>query len=349
MDIEEFLRSSHKLPVIDVRSPSEYEYGHIPGAVNMPLFSNEERSMIGTLYLKKGSSEAMIRGLEIVGPKMAVFAREGYKIAPNGQALMYCWRGGMRSNSMAWLMKAIGIETHTLSGGYKSFRRQARESLSMPLQMVVIGGMTGTGKTKIIELIKAKGKQVVHLEELAGHKGSVFGGIGLSQQPSTEQFENDLFWQIRQFNPDEPVYIEDESLSIGNVFIPAVFYNQMVISPLIEISMPEERRIQYLTNEYGQANPEELIGAVRKLERRLGLLQASQISNLIENTHIEQAVAMIISYYDKKYIRSMHKHARKEYRKICVTDESFAEIADAVCEMAVDFKSIISKIPNERI
>jgi tRNA 2-selenouridine synthase len=336
MDIGEFLRLSQQMPVIDVRSPAEFEYGHFPGAINLPLFSNEERSLIGTLYMKKGSNEAIIHGLEIIGPKMATYARLGYEIAPERKALMYCWRGGMRSNSLAWLLNTVGIETHVLLGGYKTFRRYAQDFFNNPVNLVVIGGMTGTGKTKILEILASKEKQIIHLEKLAGHRGSVFGGIGQSPQPSTEQFENDLYAQIAYLKSHEPVFIEDESLSIGNIFIPGAYYNQMSAAPFIEICMPMERRIQLLVEEYGSAEPETLIAAVQKIERRLGLQNASEIVRLIEQGLIEQAVERILIYYDKKYTRSMSQHVRKEYNKITVSGESFEDIADAIYDWAMN-------------
>ncbi len=337
------------MPVIDVRSPAEFEYGHFTGAVNLPLFTNEERSIIGTLYLKRGSTDAMIHGLEIIGPKMAQFARSGYEIAPEKKALMYCWRGGMRSNSMAWLLNAVGIETFILQGGYKTFRRYVRESFNAPLNLVVIAGMTGAGKTKILEALASKGKQIIHLEKLAGHRGSVFGGIGQSPQPSTEQFENDLYARMVQLNPGEPVFIEDESLSIGNVFIPGAFFNRMIAAPLIEIFMPAKRRIQLLLEAYGSAKTEDLIAAVRKIERRLGLQNASEIAGYIEQGQIEQAVERILVYYDKKYTRSMNQHARDEYGKITVSGESFEDIADAIVEWSMNRTKSNTPKTNGRI
>ena len=212
LNITDFLDKSRTMPVIDVRSPAEFDHGHISGAINMPVFSNEERSIIGSLYVQQGSSEAIMKGLDLVGPKMKDFAASARDIAPGGEALLHCWRGGMRSNSMAWLLNTVGIKTSTLEGGYKSYRRFAQAFFTKPLNLIVIGGMTGSGKTEVLEALEKKGIQVIHLERLARHKGSVFGGIGMPVQPTTEQFENDLFTLLMQLDSQEPVFIEDESL-----------------------------------------------------------------------------------------------------------------------------------------
>ena len=188
------MKKGQNCPILDVRSPDEYNRGHIPGALSLPLFNNEERSAVGTLYLQKGSKEAMLKGLELVGPKMKEFVSQASGLTPEGELALYCWRGGMRSNSMAWLFNTSGIKSHTLEGGYKSWRRHIHDFFGQPVaKLVVIGGMTGTGKTEILEEIERKGGQVVHLERLARHKGSVFGHLGMPAQPSTEQFENELY------------------------------------------------------------------------------------------------------------------------------------------------------------
>jgi tRNA 2-selenouridine synthase len=330
VDIREFLQMSSVLPVIDVRSPGEYEHAHIPGAVNLPLFTNEERSVIGTLYLRKGSSEAMTKGLEFIGPKMALMAEAGRKMVPGGEALMHCWRGGMRSNSMAWLMNTVGIRTHTLAGGYKSYRRHVQWMFAQPIPLVVVGGMTGSGKSEVLEKLELMGQQVIHLERLACHKGSVFGGIGMPEQPSTEQFENELFRVLSLLDSQCPIYIEDESLAIGNVFLPRAFYDLMSASRFVQLVVPLERRIHTLVTAYTMGDRELLLAGVKRIERRLGLEHARNIAASIHNGRMEEAVMDILRYYDRSYARSMSQHQRKEPVRITVESETTVEIAEKI-------------------
>jgi tRNA 2-selenouridine synthase len=330
LNITEFLAKSNDIPVIDVRSPAEFDHGHIPGAVNLPLFTNEERSIVGTLYLQKGSSDAMMKGLEMIGPKMKEFAARATGIAPGGESLLHCWRGGMRSNSMAWLLNTVGIKTHTLEGGYKSYRRFALAFFTRPVNLVVIGGMTGSGKTEVLEALESRGIQVILLEQLARHKGSVFGNIGMPSQSTTEQFENDLFTCLMQLNPDEPVYIEDESLAIGRVFIPVPFYEQMSSSRFLSLVVPLNRRIQRLVEAYTGGDKESLIEGVERIEKRLGLENAANAINCIKKGDMQNAVEIVLRYYDKIYARSMGLHKRKESLEIRVNNENSDEIANKI-------------------
>jgi tRNA 2-selenouridine synthase len=333
LDTAEFLDKSITLPVIDVRSPAEFERGHIPGAYNMPLFSNEERSIIGTLYLQKGTSDAMLKGLELIGPKMKSFAEMALTLAPEKEVLLHCWRGGMRSNSMAWLMNTIGLKTGTLEGGYKAYRRHVQASFEHPVNLIVIGGMTGSGKTDVLEALESQGKQVIHLERLARHKGSVFGNIGMPAQPSTEQFENELYGCLRHLQLSEPVFIEDESLSIGKVFIPKSFFGQMSAACSVNLVVPVHRRVHHLVSAYTDGNRDLLISGVRRIEKRLGLRNAALAVEHILNGSMTEAVEVILRYYDKVYARSMALHKFQEVREITVNKETPAEIADKIIDL----------------
>jgi len=336
LNISEFLSKSLTLPVIDVRSPAEFEHGHIPGAVNLPLFTNEERSIVGKLYLQKGSSEAMMKGLELIGPKMKAFATLAMNIAPGREALLHCWRGGMRSNSMAWLFNTVGIQTYTLEGGYKSYRRFAYQIFARPINLVVIAGMTGSGKTEVLETLESQGKQVIHLERLARHKGSVFGGIGMLPQPSTEQFENELFNSMMQLDAKEPVYIEDESLAIGSVFVPQPFYKQMSSAPCLNLIVPLSRRVKQLVASYTGSDKESLVSGINRIEKRLGLANAAKIIHHINIGEMEKAVEMVLTYYDKVYTRSMGLHKRREVTEIFINNESPGEIANHIINLSAN-------------
>jgi len=330
LDIRDFLQRVDTLPVLDVRTPAEYEHAHIPGAVNMPLFSNEERSVIGTLYLKKGPSQALLKGLEFIRPKMKELADTGHHIAPGGEAMMHCWRGGMRSNSMAWLMNTVGIKTYTLVGGYRSYRRFEAEYFSRPVNLIVLGGMTGSGKTAVLKELNFRGNQIIDLEDLASHKGSVFGGIGMPDQPSTEQFENYLFFRIMHIDTGQPVFIEDESLAIGKVFIPRSFYDQMSTAESIHLMVPFERRVENLVHEYSGGGSIDLATGVMRIERRLGRENAVKAVDLINRGDMTAATVLILKYYDKIYARSMNRHKRKTIQTIRVNHESPGEIAEII-------------------
>jgi tRNA 2-selenouridine synthase len=237
INILKFLELSEITPIVDVRSPSEFNSGHIPGAFNIPLFDDKERAAVGTKYKKEGRLPAILEGLKYSGPAMSSKLEKALKIAQKGRIMVHCWRGGMRSEAMAWLFSLGGIETEVLEGGYKSYRHHILESLSVKRKMIVLGGMTGSSKTHILRYLKTSGQQVVDLEGLANHKGSAFGALGQPAQPSTEHFANILFNDLKQITEDLPVWIEDESRNIGSIFIPDGFYLNMQDSPSVILRM----------------------------------------------------------------------------------------------------------------
>jgi tRNA 2-selenouridine synthase len=310
-------------PVVDVRSPAEFTHGHIPGALNMPLFSNEERAMVGTLYTRKGKEDALTKGLEIIGPKLKDFANQGLSLAANHEMLIYCWRGGMRSASMAWLFETVGLKASVLTGGYKSYRRFVHESLSFPFRFIVIGGMTGSGKTEILSELGKLGHPVVDLEKLASHKGSVFGAIGEPVQPTTEQFENLLFEDLWVKDKAGPIFIEDESIAIGSVFLPKPFHQRMLQCPLVVIQVPREDRVLRLVNLYAGADKDILTRALHSIERRIGLEDTHKAMDHIEKGNFEEAVQTVLDYYDKLYFRTMqnfHKNKKTITLELTKTD-----------------------------
>lgn len=333
IDISDFIEKSRVIPVFDVRSPAEFEHGHIPGAINLPLFTNEERSVIGTLYLKRGSSEAMLKGLEMIGPRLKEFAQFAIRHAPSGETLVHCWRGGMRSNSMAWLLNTAGIRTYTLDGGYKAYRQHIHQRMEKPIRLIVISGMTGSGKTGVLEELERMERQIIHLERLACHKGSAFGSIGMPLQPTTEQFENDLFETISRLNPEEPVFIEDESISIGSVFIPKPFFMQMSSAPCIRINLPLQQRISRLIEDYTQTDSNLLIQGVVRIRKHLGLGNAENIIDCINKNNMEGAIALILQYYDKLYKRSMNLQRHEKCPEINADSKSLSEIAGNIVNL----------------
>ena len=212
---QEFYRESLSGAIIDVRSPVEFNAGHIPGSTNIPLFSDEERATVGTLYAESGRDIAIEKGLEFVGPKMADFVRRTKAVLAKQPgdcesekiAYVHCWRGGMRSQSFAWLLDMAGIKVRVLKGGYKGFRKVAHRKIGLRHKMVILSGLTGAGKTEFLIELQKKGEQIIDLEGLANHRGSSFGAIGLGQQPTTEQFENCRFAALEKLNPNRRIWI----------------------------------------------------------------------------------------------------------------------------------------------
>lgn len=307
LNIEKFLDLSKQLPVIDVRSPSEFTTGHIPGALNVPLFNDEERAIVGTIYKKSGRIPAILEGLKLSGPSMETKLKEALKIAGTGKILIHCWRGGMRSEAMAWLFSLGGIESEVLEGGYKAYRHFILESISKKRKMIVLGGMTGSSKTHILRKLNENQQQVIDLEGLANHKGSAFGSLGQPPQPSTEQFSNNLFAELNKLKPELPFWVEDESRNIGTVFIPDIFYLNMQDTPAVIIMMNIKTRLPRLMTEYSVYPAETLIGSIQKISKRLGGDNTNQAIKAVETGDISKAIEISLSYYDKAYLYGLNR------------------------------------------
>lgn len=304
-DITEFLRLAEVIPVIDVRSPGEYAQGHIPGATNIPLFNDAERAAVGTSYTKEGRNQAIIEGLKLAGPSMHNKLKTACKTAREGKLLVHCWRGGMRSEAMAWLFSLGEIESVVLEGGYKAYRHHVNEILSAERQMVILGGMTGSSKTHILKYLGEKGQQVIDMEGMAHHKGSAFGSLGQPDQPTSEQFANELHHQWMHLDPDMPVWLEDESRNIGTVFLPEAFYLNMQKAPTVILMMDIKTRLPRLMKEYSAYPPELLKGSIMKISRRLGGDKAKEATWAIDSGNISKAVEITLHYYDKAYRHSI--------------------------------------------
>jgi len=309
IQIETFMERSASLPVIDVRSPSEFHQGHIPGAVNIPLFDDHERAVIGTKYKQVNKEAAVYAGLEFAGGKLVDLVKEGERKAGRGKTLLlHCWRGGMRSRSMAWLFETIGISCYLLEGGYKSYRRYAREIFAIPYSLRVIGGRTGSGKTAIINQLRTEGEQVVDLEALAHHKGSAFGALGEQEQPSTEQFENLLCRDLTGLDPERIIWVEDESRNVGKCVIPGEIYGRMRMAETYFLDIPREERARYLVKEYAGHDREELKACVRRIHKRLGGDRTRMAIDSIENNDYYSTAMITLHYYDKAYMHSLKKN-----------------------------------------
>jgi len=310
-DTATFLRLAEKIPVIDVRSPSEFSKGHIPGSHNIPLFDDSEREKVGIKYKKVGRTAAILEGLRLSGPLVYSKLEQAMKISSDGRLLLYCWRGGMRSEAMDWLFSLGDIDTEILDGGYKSYRHFVLDNLSVNRKMVVLGGLTGSGKTHILKYIRESGHQVIDLEGLANHKGSAFGSIGQPPQPSSEQFANMLFDEWKQIDPGEPVWIEDESRNIGNVFMPEQFYLNLQKNPAIIIRMDIKTRLPRLLEEYSSFSTDELMASVMKISKRLGGDRTREAIDAIRSGDFQKAIEITLQYYDKAYLFGLKRREEK--------------------------------------
>ena len=303
----DFLKEAKESIVLDVRSEGEYKQGHLPGAINVPLLNNEERKIVGTTYKQVGREAAVIKGFELVGHKFADYIKLVQKLSPTKKISVYCWRGGMRSNTMGWLLQLSGFNVSVLKGGYKTFRNWALETLKEERNVVILGGKTCTGKTELLKKLKEKGEQVIDLEQLACHKGSTFGALGQAAQPSNEHFENVLSLEWYTYNNKNVIWLENESNRIGGIKIPDTVFEMMRKAKLIDVVLPLEQRIKRVLDEYAVFSVELLEEGTRRLEKRLGNLRMTQAIAFLKENKLEQWAKMMLDYYDDAYEHSNSK------------------------------------------
>ena len=301
IDTERFLKLSRTLTAIDVRSPVEYEEDHIPGSLNVPLFSNEERAEIGTAYTRQGSDHAIALGEGYAAPRIPWYLEQASRHAVNGEILVLCARGGMRSERFSELLKEHGFHPYRLKGGYKAYRTYVRASFYKKLPLIVLGGRTGSGKTDILKELKKMNEQVLDLEGLAGHRGSAFGSVGLGPQPTTRYFENCLFDEICRLDGSRPVWVEDESVNIGRVVLPPGFYDQLESSEIVLIKMDREQRVERLCDDYGDAGHPPLMEALGRIRKRLGPENYQKARDALAENDLPAAISLVLDYYDKCY------------------------------------------------
>lgn len=326
LPIEDWLAQG--TPIIDVRSPGEYQRGHVPGALNVPLFTNEERAVVGTLYKQQGRDAALLEGLRIVGPRLSVMVEESQRIAPNGCIRVHCWRGGERSGSVGWLLDKAGFkEVHTLQRGYKAFRNHILRELERPLPLRVLGGYTGSGKTETLERLKEQGEQVIDLEDLASHKGSSFGGLGAGPQPTTEHFENLLWSRMNALNRERPIWVEDESAMIGRVSLPRAFFAQMRAAQLYFVEVPMDQRANRLLAEYGSFPTADLAEAVQRIGRRIGPQHCKRALDALGNNDLREVVLITLGYYDRSYLFGVSQRDQQRVVHLSPPNAAPSEIA----------------------
>ncbi len=293
--------------MLDVRSPAEYQHGHIPGAISFPLFTNEERASVGTCYKQQGRDAAVELGLELVGPKLAQFVVRAKELAPDRTLRIHCWRGGMRSSSVAWLMETAGFQVTLLNKGYKGFRQWVRSTLAVSKPIITLGGMTGTGKTSILYALAEEGEQILDLEKYANHRGSSYGNLGLPPQPSTEQFENLIALQWAELRSDRPIWVEAESRMVGTCRVPDELFVQMMAAPIMQIERPRSERIALLLKDYGMVDRDQLITATQRLQKRLGGDRTRAAVDLIVEGNLAAAIEIVLDYYDKTYLYDLKR------------------------------------------
>lgn len=302
-EVEAFLSQPGAL--YDVRSPLEYTHAHIPGARPLPLFTDEERAIVGTIYKKEGKNKAVIKGLELVSCKFSSFAMEAH--ATSDPIKVYCFRGGMRSQAVAWLFGLVDKKPALLPGGYKAFRRFVQAQMKRSWNFQILGGLTGSGKTAQLHRFLLEGQQVLDLEKIASHRGSAFGSIGQAAQPSNEAFENVIAMELVKMDPQKPIWLEDESRMIGTCKIPDNLFHLMQSAPHYYLDKPFEERVSHLVSEYGNFPVESLVEATERIARKLGGQRTKETVQLLQNGNIESAFKLLLEYYDSSYIYNMKK------------------------------------------
>ena len=343
--IKEFLLQSRNSILLDVRSPGEYNHAHIPGAISLPLFTDEERTIVGTTYKQQSRELAIKVGLDFFGPKMNKMVEEVEKICSNrlvkigceqlavdtstdascklpsdNSVFIYCWRGGMRSAGVAWLLDLYGFKVFTLAGGYKAYRHHVLQSFEQPYNFKILGGYTGSGKTEVLQHLGKLGERIIDLEAIACHKGSAFGAFNMPKQPTQEMFENLLAEELGKLSMEagsppshssltthrSTIWLEDESQRIGNLNLPGTIWESMRKSPILFLDIDFEERLNHIVEEYGACDKLTLIGCVERISKRLGGLDAKNAIAFLEEGNIPEAFRILLRYYDKRYSKALH-------------------------------------------
>lgn len=332
IDVEKFFVLRDQLTVVDVRSEGEYDAGHVEGSVNIPLLKNDERVIVGTTYKTHGQQEAIRTGFRLVGPRLAELIQHAEK--QGDEFIVHCWRGGMRSTNFCQFVGMAGIKTHQLAGGYKAYRRFALSSYKQPFNLIVIAGYTGSGKSELLQALKAAGEQVIDLEGLANHKGSVFGGLKMPAQPTTEQFQNDLFEVIRKFDLSKRIWIEDESIAVGKIFLPIDLWAKMSVSPIVVVDVEKHRRISRLVAEYAQSDHERFLTAMQGITKKLGGQHYKAARECVLAGDWYGAIDLILNYYDKAYTNGLEKKSQRVKLRLSWEDSDSSLLAQQLKAIA---------------
>jgi tRNA 2-selenouridine synthase len=334
---EEYWSNSAGVLLVDARSPSEFAHAHIPGAVNIPLLDDEQRKVVGTLYKQEGRQKAVLEGFRIAGPDFHMKAEKAIQILTEKKldgTKVYCWRGGMRSDILQWIIQLSGIPSQKLSHGYKFYRRSVLEHLSVEFDLRVLGGKTGSGKTSLLNDLAAHGEQVVDLEKLANHKGSAFGGLGKEGQPSNEMFENLLFEELRKLDTDKPVWVENESRSIGRAMIPKDLFDQMRKASVIEIDPGYDSRFNRIKEEYGSFSVDLLADSTTRIIKRLGPNNMKKALDHLNSGNFDEWLKIVLSYYDKLYEHSSSQRDPSTVKKVRIDPNNSSKSVELILNKA---------------
>ncbi|WP_457601327.1 tRNA 2-selenouridine(34) synthase MnmH [Hydrogenivirga sp.] len=293
--------------LVDIRSPQEFEEFHIPGAINLPLFENEEKRLIGHVYRNRGVDVALELGQELAQRKLGEFYERFRELKQRHRnVVVYCWRGGMRSQGMCQAMAELGLDLLRLRGGYRAYRQfilQDMEKLLSETEFIVLTGKTGVGKTKVLKALKEEGLPVIDLEDLAKDRGSVFGSVGIKERVSQKQFDALLYEELRRVS-GAYVFIEDESRRIGNVYLPEAFWEKKSRGVYVELTASLDTRVRNIVEDYMATEgwEEEALRAVGRIKKYLGPQRFEYLTECFERGDYEEVIRFLIEeYYDKRY------------------------------------------------
>lgn len=333
-DIHNFLKLAETVPILDVRSPGEFEQAHIPGAYSLPLFTNEQRKVVGTAYKQESRENAIKIGLDYFGPNMRNVVETVEKLtdSKSGEVLIHCWRGGMRSGAVAWLLDLYGFKVTLLEGGYKAYRNWVLAQFETDYNFKIIGGFTGSAKTDLLHDLAKDSYATIDLEGIAHHRGSALGGINQPPQPSQEMFENILATHLFQQKNADFIFLEDESQRIGNMQIPNALWETMKKSTVYFFDIPFEQRLDYLIPIYGEFPKEKLANAIERIKKRLGGLETKNALAHLENDDFKSCFRILLTYYDRWYLKGVK------------AKESVVEIPSAGVDTKTNSKKILEKL-----
>ena len=330
--------------IIDVRSPSEFAEDHIVGSINCPVLSDLEREKVGTIYKRESTFKAKIIGSSLTARNIAKHIEERFlEYKGSWQPLVYCWRGGQRSKAFAIILSEVGWRTQQLEGGYKEYRNHVLEfmdTIGSQLKIILISGKTGSAKTKILQSIAQQGGQILDLEGLANHKGSLLGKIPNLKQPSQKFFESKLFYQLKQLNLKKEVFLEAESSKIGNIHIPKTIWAKMIVSPRIEIKADIHLRSTFLVKDYEYMckNPELINPIIFGLRKRLSKKLVDSWKELIDQKKWQELTRSFLeNHYDPSYSSNTIKNDRKVIKEIKAQSFNSSEITKIASSIIKDF------------
>ncbi|GIP33788.1 tRNA 2-selenouridine(34) synthase MnmH [Paenibacillus sp. J2TS4] len=350
-EIEQLLNRLHtrEWDLIDVRSPSEFADSTIPGSINIPLFTDEERREVGTIYKQVSIQAAKDKGLEIVSQKLPVFIKQFEALGKRPKAV-FCWRGGMRSKTTATVLSLMGIRAIRLAGGYRAYRKwvvSKLDSFQLTSKCIVLHGYTGTGKTAILQKLADQGFPVLDLEKMAGHRGSIFGHIG--RKPNNQKtFESMLIQELLKYKDAPYVLMEAESKRIGKAVLPDFLMEGKARGDHYMIELPLEVRIRNIINDYEPEEHKELCQeAFQRIKNRIHTPAAQQIESCLQEERYAEAVSLLLEYYyDPRYDFAGHQYSGSCTR---IQASSVGEAADKIAEILSNARQKVQMGTEEKV